>query len=272
VTATTTLADLVGPLLLVDAKAARPSAELLRDSSLLLLYFSAHWCPPCRAFTPVLRSFYKTVGGGLDGSSTKQRGGPQIVFVSSDQTTAEFREYYGKSMPWLALPVPRLHRDLMTVGDDSKSEDEVDTTLAVDRGPALSQTFGIRGIPSLIVLRREAPGLDRWLFVTDRGRDQVAACMGSGNVAAHQALLDEWMSAPAVSVGEASASINSGSSPTLASIFTALLRNPVLLLGLYYLVRYLLRAHSSTDKGSVSAADPVTSSDPGAGEENDSEF
>jgi len=28
--------------------------ELLKGKSHLLIYFSAHWCPPCRGFTPVL--------------------------------------------------------------------------------------------------------------------------------------------------------------------------------------------------------------------------
>lgn len=59
------------------------------------LYFSAHWCPPCRAFTPMLGEFYnnlKAAGKSLE-----------IVFVSSDRDEAQWKEYY-HSMPWLALP------------------------------------------------------------------------------------------------------------------------------------------------------------------------
>ena len=32
--------------------------EALADKKIILFYFSAHWCPPCRAFTPILNDFY----------------------------------------------------------------------------------------------------------------------------------------------------------------------------------------------------------------------
>ena len=57
------------------------------------LYFSAHWCPPCRSFTPKLANAYsKNFSHELE-----------VVFVSSDQDEAAFQEYYS-SQPWLALP------------------------------------------------------------------------------------------------------------------------------------------------------------------------
>ena len=33
--------------------------KALASKKLVLFYFSAHWCPPCRMFTPMLRDFYE---------------------------------------------------------------------------------------------------------------------------------------------------------------------------------------------------------------------
>ena len=40
------------------------------------IYFSAHWCPPCKAFTPVLTDFYNSVN--------KNGKIFEVIFVSSD--------------------------------------------------------------------------------------------------------------------------------------------------------------------------------------------
>merc|ERR1719163_2459352 len=58
------------------------------------IYFSAHWCPPCRGFTPELAkayATYKAAGKNLE-----------IVFASSDRDEKAFGEYFAE-MPWLAL-------------------------------------------------------------------------------------------------------------------------------------------------------------------------
>lgn len=85
------------------------------------LYFSAHWCPPCRGFTPKLAELYK------DGFQDKI----EIIFVSSDRDLASFNKYFS-TMPWLALPF------------DQHEEKE-----------ALSDIFGISGIPSLVILNAD---------------------------------------------------------------------------------------------------------------------
>lgn len=84
------------------------------------LYFSAHWCPPCRGFTPRLAAYYNKV---------KQAGKDwEIIFCSSDRDQSAFDEYFGE-MPWSALPF------------DNRSVKQ-----------KLSQKFGIQGIPALILV------------------------------------------------------------------------------------------------------------------------
>lgn len=90
------------------------------------LYFSGHWCGPCRAFTPTLAKLYKDMKQQVkDG---KRADDFEFVFVSSDRDQAGFDSYFG-SMPWLALPF-------------SNREGKSD----------LSDIFSVRGIPSLITL------------------------------------------------------------------------------------------------------------------------
>eukprot|EP00253_Pinus_taeda_P015647 PITA_15647 len=82
------------------------------------LYFSAHWCHPCRGFTPKLVKVYNEL---------KERGEAfEIVFISDDMNEEDFEEYYG-SMPWLALPF----------GDERKDH--------------INDIFNVSGIPALIV-------------------------------------------------------------------------------------------------------------------------
>lgn len=61
------------------------------------LYFSAHWCPPCRAFTPVLKDLYEKL------KAAEHKKDLEIVFVSGDEDEEAFREYFA-DMPWLAVP------------------------------------------------------------------------------------------------------------------------------------------------------------------------
>ena len=44
---------------LIKSDGTSVSAEAaLEGKDLVLFYFSAHWCPPCRQFTPLLKDFY----------------------------------------------------------------------------------------------------------------------------------------------------------------------------------------------------------------------
>ena len=59
------------------------------------IYFSAHWCPPSRMFTPKLISFYNI----LNEASKKL----EIIFVSLDRDVNCWESYY-EEMPWLSIP------------------------------------------------------------------------------------------------------------------------------------------------------------------------
>ena len=77
------------------ASKSRDVASFTLDDENLMLYFSAHWCPPCRGFTPELVKVYNEL--------KKTRSDMELVFVSSDRDEAAFHEYFA-GMPWLALP------------------------------------------------------------------------------------------------------------------------------------------------------------------------
>jgi nucleoredoxin len=70
-------------------------ADAFADKDAIAIYFSAHWCPPCRGFTPKLAEQHKA----LKDAGKKF----EIIFASSDKNQEAFDEYYAE-MPWLALP------------------------------------------------------------------------------------------------------------------------------------------------------------------------
>jgi nucleoredoxin len=59
-------------------------------------YYSASWCPPCRAFTPDLVSFYN----GFKPSHPNF----ELIFVNADRSDGDMINYMkGDSMPWPAV-------------------------------------------------------------------------------------------------------------------------------------------------------------------------
>lgn len=101
------------------------------------LYFSAHWCGPCRGFTPQLVKTYEAI----------QKAGKQfeIIFVSSDQDQNAFDEYY-KDMPWHCLPYA-----------------------ARDAKEKLSTHFGVQGIPTFVMIDEDGK------LISDNARGAVGA-------------------------------------------------------------------------------------------------
>ncbi len=79
---------------LVDSSGAEVTVDLAAPKY-LLVYFSAHWCPPCRAFTPRLVEFY---------NKNKEDQNFELVFVSRDKDEQAMLEYMTETkMPWPAV-------------------------------------------------------------------------------------------------------------------------------------------------------------------------
>ena len=66
-----------------------------KEKKYVFLYFSAHWCPPCRQFTPELVKLY---------NKNNSNGDFDLLFVSSDRSQKAMDEYMKETkMPWLGV-------------------------------------------------------------------------------------------------------------------------------------------------------------------------
>jgi nucleoredoxin len=126
------LVALFGPTL-TTKDGDKPTEEVLAGKTAVGIYFSAHWCPPCRGFTPQLAKWYTE---GLKDTM-------EIVFCSSDQDQAQF-DGYAAEMPWPSLPYAK------------RAEKEL-----------LSTAMGVEGIPSFAVINPDGT------IVTTDGRAKV---------------------------------------------------------------------------------------------------
>jgi nucleoredoxin len=73
----------------------------LAGKKLIAVYFSAHWCGPCRKFTPQLVEYYNRVA--------PQHPEFEIVFFSHDRSPADFETYMRETnMPWPAIDFAKL--------------------------------------------------------------------------------------------------------------------------------------------------------------------
>ena len=111
----------------VDGKNGKTKLSDIKNSPLIGVYFSAHWCPPCKAFTPLLSKFYK-----IANEKEKQI---EIIFISFDRDEKSYKEYYD-SMPWLSFPF--------------KSE----------KKEVFAKDFSIKGIPALLIFDKDGKLID----------------------------------------------------------------------------------------------------------------
>merc|ERR1712146_336109 len=107
---------------LVTKEGEQDTDAVLAGKKNVLIYFSAHWCPPCRGYTPELSAAYSESG---------KKDETAIVFVSSDRDQEAFDGYYAE-MSFFAVPF-----------SERGIKDE------------LSSKYGVRGIPTLVQLDGE---------------------------------------------------------------------------------------------------------------------
>jgi len=120
---------------LIDNKGTEYPTETELEGKHVLIYFSAHWCPPCRQFTPMLAKTYQNL---------KNKNIPfEVIFISWDRTEDQFREYFAQ-MPWKSLPN-------FTPNSPLRKN--------------LDKQYKVSGIPTLIVLDKDGN------TVTAKGRN-----------------------------------------------------------------------------------------------------
>ncbi len=203
--------SLLGPKLLTKVGSPKKAtSELFKNKDLVLLYFSASWCPPCKAFSPVLVNFY---------NSCAKEGKLEIVYVSSDRTVPDFEGYY-KNMPWLSIPTE-------------------DGSAAIKNN--LSQQLGIQGIPTLVVLDANTGE-----FISSTGREEVTR-VGSDK-AASKDLIAMWKGMERRPFSEAAQLVGGGATRNpLMMIAMFFAKNPMAVFALMYAWKYFKKQWNQTN-------------------------
>ncbi|CAG9534185.1 unnamed protein product [Cercopithifilaria johnstoni] len=122
----------------IDLKKAdgtvKKGIEALADKKVIALYFAAHWCPPCRQFTPFLKRFYEEVDDDQF----------EIVFLSLDHSEEDLNDHLKESHgDWYHIPF---------------GSDEIET---------LRNKYEVPGIPMLVVIKADGN------VITKNGRADV---------------------------------------------------------------------------------------------------
>lgn len=222
----TAMETLLGLGLLTNVKGpVKKTKDLLKGKDLVLLYFSASWCPPCKAFSPILAQFYNAIA---------KDGKIEIVYISSDKTTDDFDKYFA-TMPWLSIPL---------VEGSAKIKNN------------LSQTLKIAGIPMLVVLDAKTGE-----FITGLAREEVTVAGGDKTKA--KELVEKWNQIERVALAEAN--LGGGGQGGVMGILMFFAKNPMYIFGLLYIIKWATRQwalYSKLQEGSGDAAPPVMEDEP----------
>ena len=137
---------------LLTAQGEEVSLDALKGKEVVGIYFSAHWCGPCRAFTPKLVKYRDT-----------QQDNIEIVFVSSDHSEEkQFAYMKEEGMKWLTVKY--------------KS----------DAANALKKKYGITGIPTLVLVDENGD------TITRGGRQFVTDDVPAAKIAAAKVVQEEY--------------------------------------------------------------------------------
>jgi nucleoredoxin len=106
-------------------------ASTLKDVKYWAFYYSASWCPPCRAFTPKLVDFYNDF--------KKSHPNFELIFVNHDQSADDMEAYMkADSMPWPAVRFSAIRTTNLNALCGSGIPDLV---LTDENGKVLSDSF-----------------------------------------------------------------------------------------------------------------------------------
>ncbi len=111
------------------------TSEALAGAEYIMVYCSAHWCPPCRGFTPALSEWVTRNAAKLN---------LKVVFATNDRDEDAFMSYFKEMSFDLAIPF-----------DDAHIQN-------------LMKKFRISGIPTLIVLDNSGH------LITKEGREALS--------------------------------------------------------------------------------------------------
>ena len=108
-------------LIAASGKSAKVTKAMVRKR-FLLVYFSAHWCPPCRVFTPKLVKWYNEDHKYFD-----------IIFVSAGLDQKAMTKYMKDAkMPWLGIKKASDSEQLMA--DKFKISTGIPSLVLIDKG------------------------------------------------------------------------------------------------------------------------------------------
>lgn len=154
----------------VDVRGPGGAPAPVQAGEVVVFYFSAHWCPPCKQFTPLLAKVYALSAGSSarDGRYTPTPPQPlHVIFVSGDKSEPEMKAYMAESHGrW----------SYVTFGSPGVQ--------------ALNAHFNVQGIPSVSVCAPSGAGVVR------DARSDIMQC--GGNAAAVAALVQQWRTAAGV--------------------------------------------------------------------------